>query len=436
MDAGQSTEIALVRPGIHYKYTPGDTTFLPTDASGRARISIPLAGNTRFELLIGNRSLPVVLSPGKSLDFDTRKQSFSGWLGDLHNSYLDFLSQDADIRERIRAQRASYQGGNITPTLDLYHFRVRLATERFGDTPFRFVVHRMTGEYLIRQLESTRYSESISRYEILQDGLEHGFFTYESFLAQRAGIRDFTDAWIKSFPGRDTTLSEADWKRRQAPRLDSLRSLVTAQITDRRARAHAAMFLVAERLTETDFSYAETSYSDYIDRYSDYPDNIAFLKDLYDDLKRVQPGNPGFPFQIADIQGEMRSANDYLGRYVLLDFWASWCGPCRFEFPHMTRIYREFSRNDVEFVSISIEEDSAASLEYLRSHPHPWPQLIAGGGFTHPLFMAYKGGGIPFYILLDRNGNILRYNDIRASSNLKQVLDDILAKEARVRSNP
>lgn len=433
---GDTRAVALVRPGLHYKYAPGDTLWSTPDASSRARFTTPLTGNTRFELLAGAQRLPVVLSPGKSLEFDIRTPEFNGWLGELHNAYLSFQKQDADIRDRIRAERSSYQGGNITPTLDLFHFRVRLATELFGDTPFRFMVHRMTGEYLVKQLDAMRFSAAIDRDEILSDASEHGFFTYESFLAQRAGIRDFTDAWIKSFPGRDTTLSEADWKRRHAPRLDSLRALATAYIPDRRARAHAAMFLVAERLTETDFSYAEPTYLDYIDRYSDYPEKVAFLTTLYDDLKRVQPGNPGIAFTLPDLNGDMRRSDDFLGKFVLLDFWASWCAPCLVEFPHMKRLYAEYSRNDVEFVSISTEEDRDATLRYLKVDPHPWPQLYAGQGFVHPLFKAYKGGGIPFYVLLDRNGTIVRYNDIRPSSNLKRVLDDLLSKEARVRSNP
>lgn len=433
---GDARPVALVRPGLHYKYAPGDTLWSTPDASSRARFTVTLTGNTRFELLAGAQRLPVVLSPGKSLEFDTRAPEFNGWLGELHNSYLSFAKQDATIRERIRAEHASYQGGHITPTLDLFHFRVRLATELFGDTPFRFLVHRMTGEYLVKQLDAMRFSTAIDRNEVLTDAADHGFFTYESFVAQRAGIRDFTDAWIKSFPGRDTTISEADWKRRQAPRLDSLRSLVTAQVTDRRARAHASMFLVAERLTETDFSYAEASYLDHIDRYSDFPENVAFLTTLYDDLKRVQPGNPGIAFRLPDMSGDLVDSSSLTGRYVLLDFWASWCVPCLIEFPHMKRLYADYSRADVEFISISTEEDRNATLRYLEYDPHPWPQLYAGGGFTHPLFKAYKGGGIPFYVLLDRNGNIVRYNDIRPSSNLRRVLDEVLSKEARVRSNP
>jgi thiol-disulfide isomerase/thioredoxin len=433
---GDARPVGLVKPGLHYKYAPGDTLWSTPDATGRARFTTPLAGNTRFELLAGAQRLPVVLSPGKSLEFDTRVPEFNGWLGELHNSYLSFQKQDAAIRERIRAEHASYQGGHISPTLDLFHFRVRLATELFGDTPFRFLVHRMTGEYLVKQLDAMRFSDAIDRNEVLTDAIEHGFFTYESFVAQRAGIRDFTDAWIKSFPGRDTTISEADWKRRDAPRLDSLRSLVTAQISERRARAHASMFLVAERLTETDFPYAEASYLDHIDRYSDVPENVAFLTTLYNDLKRVQPGNPGIAFRLPDMSGDLVDSDSLTGRYVLLDFWASWCVPCLVEFPHMKRLYADYSRADVEFVSISTEEDRDATVRYLEYDPHPWLQLYAGGGFTHPLFKAYKGGGIPFYVLLDRNGNILRYNDIRPSSNLRQVLDDVLAKEARVRSNP
>lgn len=433
----EARNLAIIRPGIHYKFAPGDTVRIQPDRNGQFRFSTPLQANTRFELLMGGRKVPIILSPGKSLDFDAIDRSFSGWFGDLHNQYLDLMEQDAQLMQRIRAQRSEFVAGNITPTLDFYHFRMRMATEAFGDTPLRSVVHRMSGEYLIKQLEALRYApESINRDQILQDAVEHGFFTYESFVAQRAGIRDFTDAWIKSFPGRDMTISEADWKRTQAPRLDSLRNLVTRHIDDRRARAHAAMFLLAERLTEAPFPYAEASYFDYIDRYSDFPENIEFLRALYEDLKQVQPPNPAIPFELPDPSGALISLEDVKGTFVLLDFWASWCAPCLAEFPHMKRLHAEYSRKDVQFISISTEEDERIWRDYLAADPHPWIQVYAGGGFLHPLFQAYKGGGIPFYVLLDRNGNIYRYNDFRPSSNLKEILDDALTAEFPTRSMP
>jgi hypothetical protein len=61
----------------------------------------------------------------------------------------------------------------------------------------------------------------------------------------------------------------------------------------------------------------------------------------------------------------------------------------------------------------------------------PWIQLYGGKGFEEETFKAYKGGGIPFYILVDPNGNIARYNDIRPSFNFTEVLDSLLQEHQK-----
>src|SRR5699024_5131019 len=138
------------------------------------------------------------------------------------------------------------------------------------------------------------------------------------------------------------------------------------------------------------------------------------------------PGQPAIPFALPNAQGEIVRLKDYRGKYVLLDFWASWCIPCLNEFPHMEKLYERYSHGDFEILAISIEKDSLRWRQSLRQFLNPFPQLSGGEGFRQPTFSRYRGSGIPFYILVDPNGRIRRYNDVLPSFNLPSVLDSLI----------
>jgi len=171
---------------------------------------------------------------------------------------------------------------------------------------------------------------------------------------------------------------------------------------------------------------AQPSYEHYLEEFSDYPEYIEFLTYFYNEIKSVSPGQPAVPFTLPDMDGELHSMSDYSGKFVLLDFWAGWCQPCLDEFPHMKDIYQNYSRNELEIVGISNAEDSLVWVQDVNRLELPWVQLYGGNGFEEETFKAYKGGGIPFYILIDPEGNIARYNDIRPSFNFTSVLDSLL----------
>ena len=92
----------------------------------------------------------------------------------------------------------------------------------------------------------------------------------------------------------------------------------------------------------------------------------------------------------------------------------------------MREIYKDFSRKNFEILGISTEVDKSIWEIDISRFENPWPQLYGGNGFDQETFRAYKGGGIPFYILIGPDGNIVRYNDIRATFNLREVLNDLI----------
>lgn len=192
------------------------------------------------------------------------------------------------------------------------------------------------------------------------------------------------------------------------------------------------MHLIAERIGEISPQVAETSYKAFLNEYSDLPEYAEFLQAFYREVDAVSPGNPAVPFTLPDQNGNMVSMEDFLGKYVLLDFWAGWCIPCLDEFPYMRKLYKSYSRDQFEIVAISTEKDSLRWLQTIQRFDNPWPQLYGGNGFQQKTFQAYKGGGIPFYILVGPDGTILRHNDVRPSFNLPNVLDSLINQQSAI----
>ncbi|MHB1084773.1 MAG: TlpA family protein disulfide reductase [Thiobacillus sp.] len=111
----------------------------------------------------------------------------------------------------------------------------------------------------------------------------------------------------------------------------------------------------------------------------------------------------GFP----DLQGHHQALSQWRGQVVVLNFWASWCAPCREEMPDFAALRAQYRPKGVEFVGIAI--DNAANVDkFLRLHPVNYPILI-GEGAAHSLArqLGNSSGALPYTIVLDREGKLV-----------------------------
>ncbi|PYP98379.1 MAG: hypothetical protein DMD38_01970 [Gemmatimonadetes bacterium] len=109
-------------------------------------------------------------------------------------------------------------------------------------------------------------------------------------------------------------------------------------------------------------------------------------------------------FTLPDLaSGKPVRLEDYHGKVTLVNFWASWCGPCREEFPHMAELYSEFHRADFDVAAISDDVSGSKMREFVREFRPPFPILVGGGRMK----AAYHYRGLPYSVLLDREGRII-----------------------------
>lgn len=110
------------------------------------------------------------------------------------------------------------------------------------------------------------------------------------------------------------------------------------------------------------------------------------------------------PFSLPSLRGDTIRLGQYLGKVTLVNFWASWCDPCREEFPHMAHLYAQFSRKDFGVAAISDDVDAAKMRAFVAKFRPPFPILVGGGRMKE----TYHYRGLPYSVLLDRQGRVVQ----------------------------
>ena len=130
------------------------------------------------------------------------------------------------------------------------------------------------------------------------------------------------------------------------------------------------------------------------------------------------------------VAGEPFDWSSYRGKYVLVDFWATWCGPCVAEIPHLKRLYAAYHQRGFDIVGISLDRNPNALTAYLKQQEIPWVNLYEhGGGGSHPVAKQYGISAIPTMFFVDKEGKVvsLRARGTELRNLLEQYLGPLYA---------
>jgi len=160
---------------------------------------------------------------------------------------------------------------------------------------------------------------------------------------------------------------------------------------------------------ETDTALMNQMVAIYQQKYPNY-DLTRQLVNKVNATKRIAINAVAPAFVSTDTTGKKVGLTSYRGKYTLVEFWASWCAPCREESPTLVRLYHEYKDKGFEIFSVSIDKNTTQWKNAIRHDGYTWVNVCDLNGYGGPTAALYTVTAIPNSFLLDKNGRIIAKN--------------------------
>ncbi len=137
------------------------------------------------------------------------------------------------------------------------------------------------------------------------------------------------------------------------------------------------------------------------------PDLVSEMSSMVESERKAAVGSPFGDFTLTDTAGVVHKLADYKGKVLMIDFWATWCGPCVGELPNVKKIYDTYHSQGFEILGVSLDQSREKLDAFLQQKGITWPQYFDGKGWQNDFSSKYMIQSIPATFLIGRDGVLI-----------------------------
>ncbi|RAJ02664.1 peroxiredoxin [Chitinophaga skermanii] len=221
-------------------------------------------------------------------------------------------------------------------------------------------------------------------------------------------IENLSSEYMKAREAKDQ--NAMDSLEGQYEHLDSVKTGIYRAYLRKNPKTPIGIYVISEAVGyDIDPAIAEPLYENLAAQVKESPSGIAFAKRL-DVAKKTAIGQPAIPFSQNDKDDEPISLESFKGKYVLVDFWASWCGPCRQENPNVVKAFEKYKDQGFTIFGVSLDKSKEKWLQAIEKDNLHWAQVSDLKGWGNEVAALYGVTAIPQNFLIDPNGVIIGKN--------------------------
>ncbi|GEP96293.1 TlpA disulfide reductase family protein [Chitinophaga cymbidii] len=251
-----------------------------------------------------------------------------------------------------------------------------------------------------------------------------GSATHDEYVAFQASLKHITDQerqlYGKYQEAQKNDTAKAAWEE-QIAELRNQRRAETMQYIATHPKSPVSVARLADMAIMGEYKQLDSLYK-LLDVSAQQTGTGKRLGDRIAILKKSAIGEPMIDFSQPDVNGKPVKLSDFKGKYVLLDFWASWCGPCRAENPNVLKAYNNYKDKNFTVVGVSLDDDGEKWHKAIEEDGMPWIQLSDLKGFRNEVAKQYGIQAIPSTFLLDPQGIIIA-KDLRGEALHKKLAE-------------
>lgn len=376
-----------------------------------------------YYLIDGKQNAQIYLEAGSNIIIGYDSADFANTLsftgpGSEVSSYL--LRKGVLTKEKMGDRKAFY-------ALDETAYKAKAFEIKNALTELINGSEGIPDEYKARELNNINY-QYLNKLSI-----------YETYHAHFAEIEDFevSEGFLDELSDLDYTnendiLFSSDYEklvssnfRKQAAEIVKADSTILEEVAYLKAVNTSPSQVIKDKLLYNAAKYEITYTSDVNAYYNEFikgsknVENNALITESYNKLKTVAKGNVSPSFEnFENYNGGTTSLGDLKGKFVYVDVWATWCGPCKAEIPFLKEVEAKYHGKNIEFVSLSVDalKDHDKWKAMVADKELKGIQLFADKSWNSDFVKDYLIKGIPRFILIDTEGNIVSSNAPRPSS--------------------